>query len=380
MPQTRKTTTAGAQSSKKELTITKQKQQPLSKSQQAFNRLVKKIEKLRQEITSTEQILNEKLTFYGQNIHPLEQELGELRKQVVKLLFPFYTEKKTLTKKEKQVLRGILVQQLNDIFSFSNEEPDEELKKVFEALEGIKYEDAEKQDLENMKDEMSAMFEQFGFKMNFDDLHENMSAEEMGRRIQEMEEQFFQQSENFTSRQTTQKKTKKQLEKEERERQAAEIKNKSVSRIYKQLAKALHPDLEPDTGQKVRKEALIQELTVAYDNNDLHTLLRLELEWIQKEETNLDQLTDEKLSIYNEVLKEQAAELEAETYMQLEHPRYQPLLRFVMFPLQLRTLNLKREKKNLAEVLTSLQKTITRLEGESALQEVKEVIGYFERS
>ena len=272
------------------------------------------------------------------------------------------------------------MQQLNDIFSFANEEPDEELKKVFEALEGIKYEDAEKQDLENMKDEMNAMFEQLGFKMNFDDLHQNMSEEEMGRKMKEMEEQFFQQAQNFTNRQTSRKKTKKQLEKEERERQAAEIKNKSVSRIYKQLAKALHPDLEPDAGQKARKEALMKELTVAYENNDLHTLLRLELEWIQKEETNLDQLTDEKLSIYNEVLKEQAAELESEAYMQLEHPRYQPLLRFVMFPLQLRTLNLQREKKNLAEVLKSLQKTIARLEGESALQEVKEVIGYFKRS
>ncbi|PIQ22036.1 MAG: hypothetical protein COW65_05485 [Cytophagales bacterium CG18_big_fil_WC_8_21_14_2_50_42_9] len=380
MPISNKKTSPEGKSSNKELTITKQKQQLLSKPQQAFNRLVKKIEKLRHQITSTEQILNEKLTYYSQHLHPLEQELVHLRKQVVKLLFPFYTDKKTLTKKQKQVLKGILVQQVNDIFSFSNEEPDEELKQVFEALEGMKYEDAEKQDLENMKDEMSAMFESFSFKMNFDDLHENMSEEEMGRKMQEMEEQFFQQAENLNNRQSTRKKTKKQLEKEERERQAAEIKNKSISRIYKQLAKALHPDLERDAAQKARKEALMQELTTAYENNDLHTLLRLELEWIQKEETNLYQLTDEKLSIYNEVLKEQVAELEAETYMQLEHPRYQPLLRFVMFPEQLRTLNLKREQQDLNEILKSLQKSISRLEGESALLEIKELVEYFRRN
>ena len=63
--------------------------------------------------------------------------------------------------------------------------------------------------------------------------------------------------------------------------------------------------------------------------------------------------------------------------MQLEHPRYQPLLRFAMFPLQLRTLNLKHEQKELTGTLKSLQNTISRLEGETALQEVKEVIGYF---
>lgn len=69
-----------------------------------------------------------------------------------------------------------------------------------------------------------------------------------------------------------------------------------------------------------------------------------------KEENNLAQLTDEKLSLYNEVLKEQAAELEDESMLQLEHPRYQPLLRFVMFPMQLRTLNLGQKKKDLEKI------------------------------
>ena len=73
------------------------------------------------------------------------------------------------------------------------------------------------------------------------------------------------------------------------------------------------------------KQALMQELTVAYRNNDMHTLLRLELEWIAREEGNLERLTDEKLAIYNQTLKEQVVDLQRELYELPCHPRYQPI-------------------------------------------------------
>ena len=60
------------------------------------------------------------------------------------------------------------------------------------------------------------------------------------------------------------------MEKEERTRQAEQLRNKSITSIYKQLAKVLHPDLEPDAERKQAKGTLMQELTAAYRNNDLH--------------------------------------------------------------------------------------------------------------
>src|ERR1019366_7589077 len=50
----------------------------------------------------------------------------------------------------------------------------------------------------------------------------------------------------------------------ERMRQAEQIRNKSIASVYKQLAKVLHPDLEPDAGRKQAKGTLMQELTAAY--------------------------------------------------------------------------------------------------------------------
>lgn len=176
------------------------------------------------------------------------------------------------------------------------------------------------------------------------------------------------------------KKTKKQLEKEEREKLLEEARTKNISTIYKQLAKAFHPDLELDPELKLQKEELMKQLTSAYDNNDLHTLLKLELSWVQKEENNPDKLSDAKLSIYNEVLKEQVQELENEMNIQLEHPRYQALHTLVSFPGQLKSLNLSHKKAELQAIAKDIAKTVVGLKGneKQALHEIKIITSIFE--
>jgi hypothetical protein len=51
-----------------------------------------------------------------------------------------------------------------------------------------------------------------------------------------------------------------------------------------------------------------------------------ELEWIRREEGCLGRMSEEKLAIYNSVLKEQTISLERELNEMLQHPRYQPLV------------------------------------------------------
>ncbi|MEJ7681713.1 MAG: hypothetical protein WKG06_28475 [Segetibacter sp.] len=84
------------------LIISKQEKQLLSKQQQTFNRLVKKIEKLRQELEQINNILNKKLDFYGKHIYPLEQKLTDLQKEVVKILYTFFNNKKLFLKNRKK--------------------------------------------------------------------------------------------------------------------------------------------------------------------------------------------------------------------------------------------------------------------------------------
>jgi hypothetical protein len=72
----------------------------------------------------------------------------------------------------------------------------------------------------------------------------------------------------------------------------------------------------------------MQELTVAYRQNDLHTLLRLEMQWIENEGGDIDRLTEEKLGVYNDVLRGQVGGLEARLRDLMFHPRYRPILIF----------------------------------------------------
>lgn len=359
-----------------DLIINKPEKQILSKQQQTFNRQIKKIEKLRLQLEQTTDSLNQKSGFYVKHMYPLEQQRSSLQKEIVKLLYPFFTAKKLFSKEKKEALRHVIIAQLSHIFTSGGAEPDDDLKKIFKAAEGISYEEAAKEDFDIMKNEMAEMFEEYGFEMDLNDMHSNMTEEEIMKKMIEMQEQLKEQAGAKQEKNSSYKKTKKQLEKEEKEKMMEQVRTKNISSIYRQLAKAFHPDLEQDEELKMEKEHLMKELTVAYENNDLHTLLKLEISWIQKEENNPDKLSDEKLKIYNEVLKEQVQELEDEINMLLQHPRYQPLQKFVMFPDQLRNINIQREKQQIELTIEDMGRSIRRLKGneKEALAEVKDII------
>ncbi len=364
----------------KGLIISKQQKSLLSKQQQTFNRLVKKIESLRLEMERVTRSLNEKLDFYGKHIHPLELQLTELKTEAIKLLYRFFKDKKLLSKKQRENLGYIISSQLDSIFKFEKKEPEEELKEIFKAVEGISYEQALEEDLDIMKDEMESMFEEFGYDMNFGDMHSKMTEEDIVKKMMEMQEQIKQQANEQNQKRTPRKKTKKQLEKEAREKQIEEARSKNISSIYKQLAKIFHPDLEQDEDLKLQKEELMKKLTIAYEKNDLHTLLSLELAWVQKEETNPGKLTDDKLGIYNEVLKEQVYELEQEIGETLNHPRYQPLQRFATFMQEIKNINLRHEMQQMEVMKNHLATDVAKLKGneKQVLSVVKELILNFE--
>ena len=124
----------------------------------------------------------------------------------------------------------------------------------------------------------------------------------------------------------------------------------------------------------------MKQLTIAYEKNDLHTLLRLELAWIQKEDNNPSKLTDDKLGIYNEVLKEQVYELERDIENTLEHPRYQPLQKFTTFVNSINNINLHYEKQQIEKAKKELATDIALLKGneKQALRTVKDIIRSFE--
>ena len=361
----------------KALVIGKKTKQKLNKQQQTFNRLVKKLENLRTELEQTAQRLSQQLDYFSKHIHPLEQEITTIRQESVKLFYKFHQNKKLLSKKDRKALWNLIAAQLSSIFQLSDAEPDDEIKEIFAAVEGVSYDQSAEEDFAAMKDDMAETFQQLGLEIDLDDFHAGMSEEEMIRRMMGMVDGLKEQAEAAEAARPQRKKSAKQIAKEAREEQAEALKGKTIASIYKQLARALHPDLEQDPQVKLAKEDLMKELTTAYEKGDLHTLLRLEMAWIHKEEGNLEKLSDEKLAIYNQSLKQQVEELEGELFMLSRHPRYQPLERLSPFPGAAQFLDLEIRKRELQESIREATQSVAALKGENPVKELKEILSFF---
>jgi hypothetical protein len=125
------------------------------------------------------------------------------------------------------------------------------------------------------------------------------------------------------------KPTKAQVEKERKRQEIEDAKNRDLKSLFKQLAKAFHPDLEPDPLLKEHKKVWMQRLNTAYADNDLREMLQLEMEWLGEEANNLATAGDEKLKIYCMVLKEQITELKTKVHRLKFEPQYSLLRRFI---------------------------------------------------
>ena len=296
------------------LVVISQPGRPLSKAQRAFNRLVTKVEELRARLDREIHRLDKVLAYYGEYIHPRMQRQMALRKELIRALAPFLDGNRLKQKSERKTLRMVIAEQINEIAGKEGTLTDEDLQAVFKQVHGVDFGQVEQEEMAEMRSVMEEMFGEIGIGIDLSDLRPDMSDEELASKAAEMAERIQQKAEEEDGafRPPDNRKTKRQLEKEERTRQAEQLRNKGIASVYKQLAKVLHPDLEPDAGRKQAKGTLMQELTAAYRNNDLHTMLRLELEWIHRDEGDVERLTEEKLSIYNQVLREQVFELERE--------------------------------------------------------------------
>lgn len=99
---------------------------------------------------------------------------------------------------------------------------------------------------------------------------------------------------------------------------AAKEAGQSLRDVFRKLASALHPDREPDAGARERKTLLMQRVNQAYGSGDLLTLLNLQLEIEQIDAAHLSALPAGRLAHYNQLLRGQLAELEAELRRQTE--------------------------------------------------------------
>jgi len=352
----------------------------LSKAQQAFQRLVRRIEKLRASIEKETARCHASLEAYLSEIRPMELELGQERKELVRLLNQALSLKAVRAARLVPQVRDFLVDHLEELAAQFGNELEEDLQRLLKELSGRTTQDLEREDFEFAREMMEEELRSAGVKADLSGLRPDMSSEDLMREFERLEAEMREKAGASgagpgAKPPNGRRKTKRQLEREEREKAEAELQKRDIGGLYRQLAKLLHPDLEQDPVARAEKEAAMKQLTTAYKANDLHAMLRLEVTWIAREEADPSRLTDAKLAIYNKVLKEQVAELEERLATVALQPRFQALSRYLdPFGLGRLRFDLGTERAKLRLILNGMRESNRKLRGPEAAKEVRNLM------
>ncbi len=359
----------------------------LTRNQKQFSKLLKEIETLRARQQRTTVAWETFLADYLKRIHPEQQRQHELRKTVLRQLTVHLHTPKGLGPRQRDALADLIESQLEQILNHEPELTDPDLIELidyFKARAAKQHQDKPAGDdlppamLEIISD---AGLDRTGF-------HAGMTEVEFKA---ELERQFSANPEAFDidpddddfdspppppNPRKRKGKASSAPDPQTQAQQAAESRKRTISVIYKQLAKVLHPDLETDPVKREQKHHLMQELTAAYRQGDLHTLLRLELAWIHREEGDLDRLTDEKLKVYIQLLNEQADELHREINSTAYSPRFAAVSHFAS-PFTGEPINVGSVMARLHPYTETLKRLEIALQGPAARTELRELIKDF---
>lgn len=313
-------------------TLIKQKKSAasnLSTEQKTFNRLRKKVEKLHLQIQRSYEDLDESFKFYYKTLLPAKQIALVHLADCTKLMYGHYKNLSTLSKKDKKILKEILSSKISEILSAKEpKDADPEICAMLKDLDGVDFHKEISSQFDEFKKDMESMFRDEGVDVDLSGINDYEDQDDLKSKMFEaMREARERMEENGSTSQTKQK-TKKELDKEKKIQELENLQKKGLSTIYKQLAKAIHPDLEQDPEKKGVKETLMKRLTNAYDTNDLHALLTLEIEWMNQSQNDEKKNTiqgNEQLKTYNSILKTQVESLEQELAMAFMHPKYLPI-------------------------------------------------------
>jgi hypothetical protein len=339
----------GFEEPKTSLQISATPKAQLTKAQIQFNQLVTRIEKLQQEIPLEEAKYDSLLLFGNQHMLPMHEKIAQERLQLA-ISLDRAASKIDFRKDQIKDIGTIIEDLLNGAFQYI--EPSEATKELYAKWTGTTLDEAAAQDEAEEKEMMQDLFEaMFGIKIDLDELKRDP---DLAQKIQD-------QIDEKTKKESTkgQKRGRKpkagQTKKEAIAKATEELKSKSLRSIYISLAKLLHPDTESDPDLRAAKEEEMKKISAAYEANDLATLLKMEMEWIHKQNNTLDTIPEDKILLYIQVLKDQIKELEESKISFRRNPRYITIAEFATYRTETALKKIKQEAADLKDLGDELE-------------------------
>ncbi len=312
--------------------ITTSPEQALSSAQTEFNRLMKRLENARAKHAREKVKLDDMLRVTSRELVPLVETFNQTDLEILREVAGAFDTVR-LSRIRREGLEDLVCRKAENLLHDQVGMSEKDLAELealigkFDSPEDELSDEDEAEEFDFLRGMMESVAAQAGLDLDLTDLDPGMVPEEFEGVVHERLQEAADKRENGPQK-PGRKKTKAQIGKERRLKEQEEAKKRDLKSLYKQLAKALHPDLETDATLKSHKEVWMKRLTTAYSGGDLRELLQIEMEWLGEEATNLASAGDKKLKVYSAVLKEQIAEQKRQTDWLIDEPQYFALRRF----------------------------------------------------
>jgi hypothetical protein len=318
----------------------------LTKEQLEFNLLLDRMNKAEAKIQIERQFLDTLLEECISKVYPVHLDFIKLDLQIIEELFTYFKNTK-LSASRRRSFTDYINEKIDFILFCPNGMNDDQAIRILEIQKEIYKVEEEKKTKKDKLFEAEMEFEilrgqleleliERGFIIDLSELKMEMSSEEINNFVEDKIRNYGNGNSQNRNTQQHKKKSKKQIEKETKEAEIEELKGKSLSSIYKSLAKIIHPDLEQNPEKRNQKEQWMKMLTVAYEKKDLKTLLEIELEWAKGESDNIETIALDKLKLYNQMLRSQVQEMEIAAATVYNEQKYGLLLYFTDGPYKLK--------------------------------------------
>jgi hypothetical protein len=322
--------------SKEEILFVNQSSE-LSTAQKEFNRLMKRLANQRAKYEKEQEKLDDLQHAIIEYVMPLIERCNLINCEIA-FRVRAALDRINFSNRQRHLLNDLLLCKVQEILDDTIGVAEEDLEKLLAIAEELAPNDVVLPptiDVE-MLDAMKKLARDNGIELDFEEDDFAANPHDFEKKLVEFMEELdekMKQQRGTALPDRKRKPTKAQLEKQRKRFELEEAKQRDLKSLYKQLAKVIHPDLESDPQLKLHKEAWMKRLTVAHAEGDLGELLRIEMEWLGEESENLGKASEEKLLIYQAVLREQIRDLKQKTDTLFWQPQYNTLSRFISPPL-----------------------------------------------
>jgi hypothetical protein len=299
--------------------------QKLSPLQKKYRLALKKITVLETQIIEHKKILDGYLEKWLKEAFPIEKKISTTQKKIAGLI-DRETEGMKFGKNQKMLLSDFMLNLLNEAFAI--EEPTEKEYALYKKYDSADPDFPDGMD-ESLGDEVimelqKELLEETGVWIDIEIFKKGPEA--VREAIAELE--------GKTEKERNKKGTEKQRQKAAKEKKRGQVQLKSVRNLYLSLAKVLHPDTEMDNQLRLEKENLMKQVSTAYKANDLLALLSIEHQWLDRDDSHLENLSEDTLQTYIQIFQQQARDLRNQLQMVIFEPAYVRLQKFLTYGIE----------------------------------------------